>query len=359
MNGRTELATAHGMARLPTFFPDATRGVVRAIDAQDLQRIGVQGLIVNSFHLTNTPGVGLVKSQGGIHRFMGWSGPIISDSGGFQAMSMIRENARYGTISDAGIVFTNVDAGHKKLKLTPEKSIQIQFDLGSDVMMCLDDCPHPEASPDEVRVSVQRTIRWARACKAAFAQQLAGRGIADRERPLLFGIIQGGYDKHQRWLCAEALIEIGFDGYGFGGWPLTPEGELAESILAYTARLMPDETPKYALGVGSPDAVIRCTAMGYQVFDCVLPTRDARHQRLYVWEPEAGPPLAHGFLYIQDARHKRDGRPVSEVCDCPACTHYTRSYLHHLFEIQDALAPRLATMHNLRFYTQLMERLRS
>ncbi len=354
----TELVTGHGTARLPAFFPDATRAIVRTVDAQDLQRCGIQGLIVNTFHLTHAPGVGLIKSQGGAHAFMGWDGPIISDSGGFQAMSMIRENARYGSVSDAGITFTNVDArNRRKLRLTPEKCIQIQFDLGSDVMMCLDDCPRADASKDEVAGSVRHTIRWAQECKAEYERQREARRLEDAERPRLFAIIQGGYSKQLRWQCAEALIEIGFDGYGFGGWPLNQEGELAEATLAYTARLMPDALPKYAMGVGSPEAILRCVEMGYDLFDCVLPTRDARHERLYCLD-EGSDPFAYSFLYIGDDKHKRDPRPISERCDCACCSHHSRSYLHHLFQIQDGLAQRLATIHNLRFYAQWMERLR-
>jgi queuine tRNA-ribosyltransferase len=160
-----------------------------------------------------------------------------------------------------------------------------------------------------------------------------------------------------RRLCAEQLWPLGFDGYGFGGWPLDPEGKLAEETLACTAGLMPDQQVKYALGVGSPQNLVRCWQMGYRLFDCVLPTRDARHRRLYCEAPEQGP-YAYSFLYLQDDVHKRDRRPVSEVCDCPCCAHYSRSYLHHLFQIGDVLAQRLATLHNLRFYTRLMERLR-
>jgi len=361
----SELPTLHGLALLPAFFPDATRAVVRAIDAKDLEDCAIQGLVVNTFHLTRTPGVGLIKSQGGIHAFMNWKAPVLSDSGGFQAMSMIRENARYGTISDAGITLSPVDTkGARKLKLTPEKCIQIQFDLGADLMVCLDDCPRPDDDVQEVSESVRRTILWAERCKSEFERQVAERRLADGERPLLFGIIQGGYDEELRRRCAEGLLPLGFDGYGFGGWPLDLEGNLAADILAYTASLMP-ETVKYALGVGSPESIVRCWRMGYRLFDCVLPTRDARHQRLYCFDEAMVDlsrrplnPAAHHFLYIQDAKYKRDPRPISELCDCHCCTHFSRSYLHHLFEIQEGLAQRLATIHNLRFYATLMHRLR-
>lgn len=353
----TELTTRHGTIPLPAFFPDGTRGVVRAVDAQDLRRCGVPGIVVNTLHLTTSPGVGLIKNQGGIHSFMGWDGPIISDSGGFQAMSMIRENARYGTISDAGITFTNVDIkGHPQLKLTPEKSIQVQFTLGSDIVICLDDCPSPQASRDEVCESVRRTVAWAGRCRAEFDRQVEGRKLGSDERPLLFGVIQGGFDRDLRQRCADGLLPLGFDGFGFGGWPLDVGGNLAVDTLACTAALMPDDACKYALGVGSPAHVARCVEMGYTLFDCVLPTRDARHHRLYCWS-NAVDSLDYEYLYINDDRYKRDSRPVSERCDCPCCAHYTRSYLHHLFDIGDTLALRLATMHNLRFYSQLMLKL--
>ncbi|MBN1642173.1 MAG: tRNA guanosine(34) transglycosylase Tgt [Anaerolineae bacterium] len=357
--GRLEtLETGHGAVALPAFFPDATRAVVRSLDARDLEECGVQGLIVNTFHLTYAPGVGLVKSQGGVHAFMGWERPVISDSGGFQAMSMVRENARYGRISDAGITFTNIDAkGRSRLRLTPEKCIQIQFDLGSDIMICLDDCPRADADADQVADAVRRTVLWARRCKAEFVRQVEMRALTEAP-PRLFAIVQGGYSKRHRWECAEALIEIGFDGYGFGGWPLDLAGNLAESTLDYTARLMPDGLPKYALGVGNPAAVVRCAEMGYDLFDCVLPTRDARHQRLYYFS-DGAESLAYEHLYIGDDKYKRDPRPVSQVCDCLCCTRYSRSYLNHLFSIQDRLAARLATIHNLRFYTQLMTKLRA
>jgi queuine tRNA-ribosyltransferase len=176
----------------------------------------------------------------------------------------------------------------------------------------------------------------------------------------LFGVIQGGYDRGPRKQCADQLLEIGFDGYGFGGWPLDADGKLAEDILAYTAELM--RGFRYALGVGSPENILRCVEMGYRIFDCVLPTRDARHHRLYCFDEdlhrESPDPLAYSFLYIQDERYKRDARPLSEWCDCPCCVRYSRSYLHHLFDIRDTLALRLATMHNLRFYAQLMSRIR-
>jgi len=357
--------TTHGHVALPAFLPDATRAVVRSVDSRDLRACGVAGLVVNAFHLTTRPGAGLIKRMGGIHRFMRWHRPIVSDSGGFQLMSMIRSNSKYGTISDRGIHFTNFDRGGGKVKFTPEKSIQVQFDLGSDVMICLDDCPSPDASVIENTESVRRTVLWARRCRAESDRLLEVRGRTGEDRPLLFGVIQGGYDRQLRADCAGELLELGFDGYGFGGWPLDPEGRLAEDTLACTAHLMPHDLPKFALGVGKPENIVRGFQMGYNVFDCVLPTRDARRGRLYAFtasslgEVDVFSDGFYRFVYVQDDKHKRDSRPLSAVCDCHCCRNYSLGYLHHLFEIKDTLAYRLATMHNLRFYTQLMARLAS
>jgi queuine tRNA-ribosyltransferase len=357
------IRTAHGALALPAFLPDATRAVVRSVDSDDLEACGVTGLVVNTFHLATRPGAGLIKRAGGVHRFMGWQRPVVSDSGGFQLLSMIRTNPRYGAVSDRGIHFVNVDRGGEKLKFTPQKSIQVQFDLGADVAICLDDCPRPDASAAENAEAVRRTVLWARQCRAEFDRLAAVRLGAGGVRPLLFGVIQGGDDPQLRADCAGALLELGFDGYGFGGWPLDAEGRLAEETLALTARLMPDGLPRFALGVGKPENVVRGRQMGYDLFDCVLPTRDARRGRLYVFDaPDAAAVNVfdegfYRFVYVGDDRHKRDSRPVSTACDCHCCRNYSLSYLHHLFEIRDALAYRLATMHNLRFYVRLMNQL--
>jgi queuine tRNA-ribosyltransferase len=356
------IETAHGALRLPVYFPDATRAVVRTVDSHDLEACGVPGLVVNVFHLSNRPGVGLIKQAGGIHTFMSWRRPIASDSGGFQLMSMIRENPRYGTVTDRGIHFVDVDGGRKKVLFTPERSIRLQWDLGADLMVCLDDCPSPDAARKEVEASVERTIHWAGRCRAEFDRLLQSRHRGLEPAPLLFGVIQGGYDRTLRSQCAEALHSIGFDGFGFGGWPLAPDGALAADILAHTAQLVPDSLPRFALGVGKPEHIVRCHGMGWRIFDCVLPTRDARHGRLYLFDAESlsGVKLAspdfYRFLYLRDEKHKRQNGPISAACDCHCCQNYSLAYVHHLFGVGDPLGLRLATMHNLRFYAQLMER---
>ncbi|MFN2225729.1 MAG: tRNA-guanine transglycosylase [Anaerolineae bacterium] len=358
-----ELPTAHGPLSLPAFLPDATRAVVRTVGSRDLEACGVQALVVNVFHLSSRPGVGLIKAGGGIHPFMGWRRPVASDSGGFQLMSMIRENPRYGTITRRGIHFVDIDAGRGKVLFTPERSIRLQLDLGSDLVVCLDDCPSPDAPPDEVSAAVDRTIQWAERCKKEFDRLMGVRAGEGEVRPRLFGVIQGGSDRDQRRRCAEALLPLGFDGFGFGGWPLTPDGQLAADALAYTASLTPAELPRWALGVGSPEHVVTCYRLGWRLFDCVLPTRDARHGRLYAWNansPEEADLRAaqfYHYVYVRDQKHKRQYGPISPACDCPCCREYSLSYLHHLFDVDDALGQRLATLHNLRFYHQLVERL--
>jgi queuine tRNA-ribosyltransferase len=357
----TVIDTAHGPLHLPVYFPDATRGVVRTVDSHDLETCGVQGLVVNVFHLSTRPGVGLIKSAGGIHAFMNWSRPIASDSGGFQLMSMIRENPKYGTISDRGIHFTDLDGNRAKVLFSPERSIRLQFDLGTDLMVCLDDCPSPGASTAEVEAAVERTIHWAGRCRAEFDRLRRTRGNRESPRPLLFGVIQGGYNKSLRERCARGLLPFEFDGYGLGGWPLTPDGELADEILDFTAQLVPDHLPRFALGVGKPEHIVRCHQMGWRIFDCVLPTRDARHGRLYTFKAPSLDQVdvhRHGFyrfVYIRDEKHKRQTGPLSAACQCPCCASYSLSYLHHLFDVGDPLGPRLATLHNLSFYTQLIQ----
>jgi len=273
----------------------------------------------------------------------------------------LRENAKYGQINENEIIF-RPNQDQKKIILTPEKCIQIQFAARSDVIMCLDVCTHPDDLEEAQIHSVTTTIRWAKKCKQEYELQLKNYKYTAEHRPLLFGIIQGGNDKDLRRECAEALVEIGFDGFGFGGWPVDGEGRLMDEILCYTAELMPETGVKYAMGVGRPEEIVRCAAMGYDLFDCVIPTREARHQRLYVYNSDAEDLDYNGdfysYLYIMDERYIADASPLSTGCDCHCCRHYSRGYLRHLFAVRDPLAMRLATMHNLRFYTKLMEQLR-
>lgn len=363
MNYLKKLSTGINEIFFPMYFPDATRGVIRTLDSQDLKEAGVEGVVVNSFHLMSEPGPTVIKSLGGIKKFMNWGGLVASDSGGFQLLSLVYENKSFGKIDDSGITFYRDSKGKKdRHVLTPEKSIQIQFNIGADIMVCLDDCPSAKATNDENLLSVRRTIEWAKRSKDEFLKQSANRKII--KKPFLFAVIHGADDKSLREKCANELIKIGFDGFCFGGWPLNNEKKLNQNILSFTASLMPDNLPKFALGVGNPKAIVDCVKIGYNIFDCVLPTRDARHKRLYVFpkNPDDMDIFSEenitDFVYITDERYVRDPKPISDYCDCHTCKNYSKSYLLHLFEIEDSLAGRLATIHNLRTYTKLIEVLR-
>jgi queuine tRNA-ribosyltransferase len=359
MNNR--LQTIHGALALPAFLPDATFGVVRAVDAADLERAGVRALVMNVFHLMQKPGSSTIQALGGLHRMSGWASPIVTDSGGFQAYSLIRQNPKFGRLSDRGISFQPEGAA-RKFQLTPEKSIQLQLAYGADVVICLDDCTHVDDPAPEQLASVNRTIRWARRCKDEFERQCLQRRI-EASRPLLFAVVQGGGSTELRRRCAESLLEIGFDGYGYGGWPLDSGGNLLREMLAYTRELIPSAFPLHALGVGHPESVAACARMGYGLFDSALPTRDARHGRLYAWAAKpatSGDPFAgrwFEYVYIEDKKLIKADRPVSPGCDCHTCASYTTGYLHHLYKLNETTYLRLATIHNLRFMMQLTEAL--
>ncbi len=351
---------------LPTFFPDATRGFIRTVDTQDLKNAKVEGLIMNTYHLFTEPGASVIKELGGLHQYTHWDKTIISDSGGFQLLSLIHSNQGLGKITDKGIIFYRGSKGNKKkYDFTPEKCIETQFTFRSDIIICLDDCPQKNASEEEVTLAVNRTIKWAKECKTAFEKQTKQRKFDSKSRPLLFAVIQGGDSKSERKRCADALLEIGFDGYCFGGWPLSEDSTFNEDIVAYTASLTPSNLPKYGLGIGNPTALALSYLAGYDIFDCVLPTRDARHGRLYIFTDEIEPQNKETFtrfwkyFYPEKDSYRRDSKPIDENCDCYTCKNFSRAYLNHLFVLEDPLAFRLATIHNLRFYTLLIEKIRA
>ncbi len=362
---KNSLTLPHGSLQFPVFLPDATQAVVRAVDSADLENCRIEAVVMNTYHLMQRPGSSTVQALGGLHKMSGWNRPIITDSGGFQIYSLIHENPRNGKISDQGVVFQPEGAG-RKFQLTPEKSIQLQLAYGADVVICLDDCTHVDASRVEQESSVRRTIAWAKRCKHEYSRLMEQKKLDESRRPLIFGVIQGGGFEDLRKACAEALLDIGFDGFGFGGWPLDGKGNLLVDIIAYTRSLVPDALPMHALGVGHPGNVVACWEQGYGIFDCAMPTRDARHGRLYTFlhppdAPCAGLPKEEKWLvfqYINDEKHIRANKPVSPYCDCLTCRRYSLGYLHHLFKINDASFLRLATIHNLRFMTQLTERIR-
>lgn len=341
--------------------PDATYGYVRGLTASDLREVGLPILMMNAFHLMQKPGSTVISALGGLHQMAAWQDLIMTDSGGFQAYSLIRQNAKFGSLTDKGIVFFP-ESSSRKLLLTPEKSIQLQMGFGSDILICLDDCTHVNASRAEQQASVNRTLAWAARAKKAYLAQLDMRKWSNLERPLIFGVIQGGAEKDLRRMCAEGLLEIGFDGFGFGGWPLDSESNLLTDILEYTRSLIPSQFPIHALGIGHPAGIVTSQKIGYEMFDCALPTRDARHGRLYAWSEPNSTLSPDGkwlqFRYINTESNFRDAGPVSVDCDCETCRDYSMSFLFHLYRMRDTNYTRLATKHNLRFMTRLIERLR-
>ena len=355
------LVTRRGTFPVPTFLPDATRAGVRGASSQDLRDVGIEGVVVNAFHLLRRPGARVVQAAGGIHRFMDWHGPILSDSGGFQVWSLIRQDPSRGVIRDNEVIFREPETG-EKWNLTPERVIGMQLQLGSDILVCLDDCTDAEAPVAEQERSVERTVRWARRSREELDRQLAQRRDADP--PRLFAVVQGGGIESLRRQCATELAAIGFDGFGFGGWPLSTDGSLLAEPMRWVAESLPAGAAKHALGVGRPDHVVTAAALGYSMFDCALPTRDARHGRLYAfregWSARRPAPGDHFYraVRIHDQPFRVDHGPIEDGCDCPVCARYSAAYLHHLFKVGDISAERLATLHNLRFYVRLFELLR-
>jgi queuine tRNA-ribosyltransferase len=353
------LATAHGSVALPTFMPDGTRGSVRAVDAHDLRTVGIQAVMVNSLHLARRPGLRQLKQFGGLHAFMGWDGVIVSDSGGFQVLSLLRRQGNTGAIRPGGVVFQE-SPDVKKMTLTPQKVIDWQLGLGSDVVIALDDCTGPEDPHEEWVASTERTIRWFRQASQAYDQQCRQRKLS--QPPLLVGVVQGGTDPALRQRCVDAMVEAGAQAFGFGGWPLDADGALELEMFRLLARITPPQAPLFALGVGRPEHLVTLCGLDRRwVFDCTIPTREARRGRLYAYVPDIAERALtpdRGFyrnLYIHDEENARADGPICSTCDCPTCRRYSRGYLHHLFKAKDSLADRLATLHNLRFYTRLLE----
>jgi len=336
---------------LPAFLPDATRAAIRTVDANDAKACGLDAMMVNTLHLSMNPGTTVIKDVGGIHAFTGFDGPIASDSGGFQVYSLATGGAKGVSIAPGGVTF-RIQGQKKKRSLTPEKCILYQIQMGTDILFALDDCPPDGADREALVASVDRTLAWGRACKLAFEEQV--RDI--ESRPLLFAVVQGGNDLDQRRRCVDGLLEIGFDGFGFGGWPIADDGSLLDEVSA-VADMIPEDLPIHGLGIGKPDNLVQAHSAGYDTFDCTIPTRDARRGRLYVDE-QGGAPGTFEYLRIEREAFARDSRPIDERCDCACCADYSRAYLHHLFMIGEVGGHRLATIHNLRFYARLIERLR-
>lgn len=328
------LETAHGVVDTPAFMPVGTRGAVKALSPRDLAEVSSQIILCNTYHLFIRPGEEVIRDLGGLHSFMGWQGPILTDSGGYQVLSL----AAMRKITEEGVSFRSHLDGSSHF-LSPEKVVAIQQALGVDVAMVLDECiPYP-ASREYVRKSTERTIRWAK------------RSLEAPRNPdcALFGIVQGGVFEDLREDCAARLGALPFDGFAAGGLGIGEGPELLAEVGSLTARLLPDDRPRYLMGLGKPEDLIHGVRSGYDLFDCVLPTRNARNGTLYT---------ATGKLSIKNAAFARDPRPAEEGCPCYGCRHFSRAYLRHLYTAGEILAAYLNTLHNVCYYQRLMAELR-
>ena len=366
-----EISLKHGVIKTPFFMPDATRAVLKNLSSSDLDSLNLGAMVVNTYHLYLQPGTDLIKEAGGVNNFMNFQKPLLSDSGGFQVFSLIHRSREMGKIYDTHVEFKSPLDGSKHI-LTPEKSIQIQFDLGVDMMVCLDDCPPNEFSREDLEKSVERTVNWAERCKIEYDKQIKEREIGEAKRPLLFSVIQGGAELDLREKCARELIKIGFDGYGFGARPVDKDGNFLEEVLEFTADLIPKDALRFALGIGTPDDIVRCVHMGWDMFDCVIPTREGRHGRLFKKVPNFQFPISkeilnskseikdkfYNTININNAKFIEDFSPINKNSKIKELREYSLSYLHHLFKIKDPLGQKLASLNNLEFYMDLMEALR-
>ncbi len=347
------LKTAHGVLETPFYMPDATRAYIKLTSNNEIQQTGTKALVVNTFHLYLQPGLKIIEAAGGLHKFMNWSGPLLSDSGGFQVFSLIHKNPRLGKIEDDKVTFKSPIDGSSH-ELTPEKSIQIQFALGVDMMVCFDDCPPNEFSRLDLELAVKRTISWAKRCKKEYLRQINKRKLSGLKRPLLFAVIQGGAELDLREYCAKELVKIGFDGYGFGARPVDEKGNFLEEVLRKTAEYIPESAIRFALGVGTPEDIIRCAKMGWDMFDCVIPTREGRHGKLFLNSQS----FNFTNININNAKYSQDFSAINSKSKIYDLKKLTRSYLHHLFKMNEALGQKLASLNNLEFYQNLLNKLR-
>ncbi|HYP68922.1 MAG TPA: tRNA guanosine(34) transglycosylase Tgt [Thiobacillaceae bacterium] len=331
---RGALTLAHGTVQTPVFMPVGTYGTVKAMTPDELSEVGTQIVLGNTFHLWLRPGLEVIGAHGGLHRFMGWNGPILTDSGGFQVFSL----DRLRKISEQGVKFASPINGDKLL-LTPEESMRIQRILNADVVMIFDECTPYPADRKQAADSMQLSLRWAARSKHAHGGNLNA----------LFGIVQGGMYEDLRDASLAELVGIGFDGYAIGGLSVgEPKSDMLR-ILAHTAPRLPPDRPRYLMGVGTPEDLVQAVQFGVDMFDCVMPTRNARHGILFTH---------FGDLRIRNARYRNDTGPVDEDCGCHTCRHFTRAYLHHLMRCGEILGARLSTLHNLHYYHQLLAEMR-
>ena len=342
---RGRFVCAHGEIQTPVFMNVGTQAAIKgAVSAHDLVEVGCQVELSNTYHLHLRPGDETVKELGGLHKFMDWPGPILTDSGGFQVFSL----SGLRKISEEGVIFASHIDG-RRIFMGPEESMRIQANLGSDIAMAFDECVENPAPYDYVKESCGRTLRWLERCRAEHDRLMA---LSDVVNPgqMLFGINQGGtYPELRRWHMEETA-KIPCDGYAIGGLAVGEETQVMYDIIDVVEPLMPRDKPRYLMGVGTPLNLIESVARGIDFFDCVMPARNARHGKLYTWE---------GTINIKNEVHKKDARPIDPSCQCPVCRSFARGYLRHLFASGEMLAMRLAVLHNLYFYNELMRRIRT
>jgi len=328
------LMTAHGAIETPCFMPVGTQGTVKAVLPRDLKEMGCQILLGNTYHLYLRPGHELIHELGGLHKFMGWNRPILTDSGGYQIFSL----AAMRKITDEGALFQSHLDGSSHL-LTPEKAVAVQEALGSDIAMAFDECIPADAAREYVQASTQRTVRWAK------------RGLNARRKTeqLMFGIIQGGLFEDLRRGCVEEMIALPFEGFAVGGLGVGEGEAQLNAIGGFTVGLLPPDRPRYLMGVGRPRDIINAVCAGFDMFDCVIPTRNARNGTLYTWS---------GKVNIKRAEFANDPRPLDESCGCYCCGNFSRAYLRHLYMASEILSSQLNSLHNLYFYHRLMDKCR-
>ncbi len=332
---RGRMILSHDVVDTPAFMPVGTQGTVKAMTPEDLTDCGVQIILGNTFHLMLRPGVDIIQAHGDLHDFMHWKGPILTDSGGFQIFSL----AKIRQISEQGVRFRSPIDGDEVF-LDPERSMMVQRQLGADIVMVLDECTRYPASEQEARDSMELSLRWAERSKIAHGGNLAA----------LFGIVQGGMYTELRHESLQGLVEMGFDGYALGGLSVGETEVERLNILTQILPCMPKDNPRYLMGVGRPEDIVEAVRHGIDMFDCVIPTRNARTGFLYT---------RHGVMRIRNRRYKNDTRAVDEDCDCYTCRYYSRAYLHHLDKCREILGSRLNTIHNLYYYQRLMSEIRA
>lgn len=376
-----ELVTRRGVVATPLFMPIATKGAVKSLTPEELKGLGADLILGNTYHLWLRPGLEIIRRVGGLHKFMNWPGPILTDSGGYQVFSLggkidcrVKSGCQgraagqtdgagltggFVKVTDEGVLFRDPLDGRQYF-LTPEKSIDIQLALGSDIIMVLDECPAYPASREQVGLAVKRTTDWAGRCKRHFEKKLKKMPVISR--PLLFGIIQGGIYEDLRVRSARELLAIGFDGYAIGGVAVGEPREFLKLVLDAVLPLLPENKPRYLMGLGKPEEIAAAVSAGIDMFDCVIPTREARHGRLYINNSrirDLKSKIFYQTLQIANAKFARDLSPLDRKCLCYVCQNYTRAYLRHLWKMGEPLFLRLATTHNLKFYLELMERLKN